>query len=29
MEEQGYYQNVQHATVKNQDLLNLKKQKDY
>ena len=27
--EQWYYQNVQYATVKNQDLLKIKKQRDY
>ena len=27
--EHWYYQNVQYAVVKNQDLLNMKKQKDY
>ena len=29
MVEQCYYQNVQYAVVKNQDLLKIKKQKDY
>ena len=29
MEEQCYYQNVQYVTLKNQDLLKVKKQKDY
>ena len=29
MVKQLYYQNVQYAVVKNQDLLKIKKQKDY
>ena len=29
MVEQWYYQNVQYMKVKNQDLLKIKKQKDY
>ena len=29
MVEQWYYQNVQYVVVKNQDLLKIKKQKDY
>ena len=29
MVEQWYYQNEQYAVVKNQDLLKIKKQKDY
>ena len=29
MVEQWYYQNVQYVAVKNQDLLKIKKQKDY
>ena len=29
MEKQWYYQNVQYAAVKNQNLLKIKKQKDY
>ena len=29
MVEQWYYQNVQYAVVRNQDLLKAKKQKDY
>ena len=29
MVKQWYYQNVQYAVVKNQDLLKIKKQKDY
>ena len=29
MVEQCYYQNVQYVIVKNQDLLKIKKQKDY
>ena len=29
MVEQWYYQNVQYVTVKNQDLLKIKRRKDY
>ena len=29
MVEKRYYQNAQYVIVKNQDLLNIKKQKDY